>query len=150
MTVNPFFQKNSILASIQKTLYWKQTPLSIFLCVQDKKIETSHFSFFPLEYPQQKRKSPVKSLGGALHSLLGFLFSVSSCKRKKITRPHHQNGYSLILPVTVPYPLLSSDLSFSRLDKVSYIYVPLCFPQTYPYCINHHSGLVIFETSNAG
>ena len=36
-------------------------------------------------------------------------------------------------PVTVPYPLLSSDLSFSRLDKVSYIYVPLCFPQTYPY-----------------
>jgi hypothetical protein len=62
MTVNPFFQKNSILASIQKTLYWKQTPLSIFLCVQDKKIETSHFSFFPLEYPQQKRKSPVKSL----------------------------------------------------------------------------------------
>jgi len=39
MTVNPFFQKNSILDSIQKTLYWKQTPLSIFLCVQDKKIE---------------------------------------------------------------------------------------------------------------
>ena len=38
----------------------------------------------------------------------------------------------------------------SRLDKVSYIYVPLCFPQTYPYCINHHSGLAIFETSNAG
>ena len=53
----PFLSKNSVLASIQKTLYWKQTPLSIFLCVQDKKIETSHFSFFPLEYPQQKRKS---------------------------------------------------------------------------------------------
>ena len=85
MTVNPFFQKNSILASIQKTLYWKQTPLSIFLCVQDKKIETSHFSFFPLEYPQQKRKSPVKSLatnGGALHSLLGFLFAVSSIQEE--------------------------------------------------------------------
>ena len=111
------------------------------------------YPFLPLGYQTQKRKSPVKGLatiGGVLHFLLGFLFAVSSRKRKKITRPHHQNGYSLILPVTVPYPLLSSDLSFSRLDKVSYIYVPLCFPQTYPYCINHHSGLVIFETSNAG
>jgi hypothetical protein len=38
------------------------------------------FSFFLLITPQQKRKSPVKSLatiGGALHSLLGFLFAVS-------------------------------------------------------------------------
>jgi len=37
-------------------------------------------SFLPLDYPPQKRKSPVKSLatiGGALHSLLGFLFAVS-------------------------------------------------------------------------
>ena len=25
-----------------------------------------------------------------------------------------------------------------------------CFPQTYPYCINHHSGLVVFGISNAG
>ena len=73
-----------------------------------------------------------------MHSLLGFLFSVSSCKRKKITRPHHQNGYSLILLVTVPYLLLNLDLSFSQLDKVSYTYVPLCFRQTYPCCINHH------------
>ena len=36
--------------------------------------------FLPLGYSPQKRKSPVKSLatiGGALHSLLGFLFAVS-------------------------------------------------------------------------
>lgn len=35
--------------------------------------------------PQQKRKSPVKSLatiGGALHSLLGFLFAVSSMQEE--------------------------------------------------------------------
>jgi len=34
---------------------------------------------------QQKRKSPVKSLatiGGALHSLLGFLFAVSSMQEE--------------------------------------------------------------------
>ena len=45
------------------------------------------FSFFLLITPQQKRKSPVKSLatiGGALHSLLGFLFAVSSRKRKRL------------------------------------------------------------------
>ncbi|MCB7520119.1 hypothetical protein LIY59_26575, partial [Escherichia coli] len=69
-----------------------------------------------------EKKKPCQELatiGGALHSLLGFLFSVSSCKRKKITRPHHQNGYSLILLVTVPYLLLNLGLSFSRLDKVS-------------------------------
>lgn len=38
------------------------------------------YPFLPLDYPPQKRKSPVKSLattGGALHSLLGFLFAVS-------------------------------------------------------------------------
>jgi hypothetical protein len=67
-------------------------------------------SFFLLITPHQKRKSPVKSLatiGGALHSLLGFLFAVSSTKRKKVTRPHHQNGYSSILPVIVPYLLLN-------------------------------------------
>lgn len=42
--------------------------------------------FFPLDYPQQKRKSPVKSLatiGGALHSLLGFLFAVSSIQEEE-------------------------------------------------------------------
>ena len=39
---------------------------------------------FPLDYPTQKRKSPVKSLaiGGALHSLLGFLFAVSSMQEE--------------------------------------------------------------------
>ena len=40
----------------------------------------SFYPFLPLGYPPQKRKSPVKSLatiGGALHSLLGFLFAVS-------------------------------------------------------------------------
>ena len=45
------------------------------------------FSFFLLITPQQKRKSPVKSLatiGGALHSLLGFLFAVSSHKKKEL------------------------------------------------------------------
>ncbi|EQJ60691.1 hypothetical protein QSK_0803, partial [Clostridioides difficile P29] len=107
-------------------------------------------SFLPLDYPPQKRKSPVKSLatiGGALHSLLGFLFAVSSTKRKKVIRPHHQNGYFSILPVIIPYLLLNWGLSFLRLDKVSYIYVPLCFPRTYPCCINHHSGLTVFETS---
>ncbi|WP_219718638.1 hypothetical protein, partial [Clostridioides difficile] len=65
-------------------------------------------SFLPLDYPPQKRKSPVKSLatiGGALHSLLGFLFAVSSTKRKKVIRPHHQNGYFSILPVIIPYLL---------------------------------------------
>ena len=44
------------------------------------------FSFFLLITPQQKRKSPVKSLatiGGALHSLLGFLFAVSSMQEEK-------------------------------------------------------------------
>jgi len=43
------------------------------------------FSFFLLITPQQKRKSPVKSLatiGGALHSLLGFLFAVSSMQEE--------------------------------------------------------------------
>ena len=68
------------------------------------------FTISLLITPQQKRKSPVKSLatiGGALHSLLGFLFAVSSRKRKKITRLHHQNCYSLILLVTIPYLLLS-------------------------------------------
>ena len=43
------------------------------------------FSFFLLITPQQKRKSPVKSLatiGGALHSLLGFLFTVSSMQEE--------------------------------------------------------------------
>ena len=63
------------------------------------------FSFFLLITPQQKRKSPVKSLatiGGALHSLLGFLFAVSSFKRKikdlcsislsdNLHSPFHQN-----------------------------------------------------------
>ena len=117
-----------------------------------KKIKI-RYSFFPLDYPPQKRKSPVKSLPPlvVLCTLYwAFCLLYLPCKRKKITRPHHQNGYSLILPVTVPYPLLSSGLSFSRLDKVSYTCVPLCFPRTYPCCINHHSGLTVFEISNAG
>ena len=44
------------------------------------------YPFLPLDYPPQKRKSPVKSLatiGGALHSLLGFLFAVSSMQEEK-------------------------------------------------------------------
>lgn len=43
------------------------------------------YPFLPLDCPQQKRKSPVKSLatiGGALHSLLGFLFAVSSMQEE--------------------------------------------------------------------
>ena len=124
MTVNPFFQKNSILASIQKTLYWKQTPLSIFLCVQDKKIETSHFSFFPLEYPQQKRKSPVKSLPPLVvlctldwaFCLLYFLTRgkklFASSSKWLFLNTSRNNSISF----------LSWGLSFSQLDKVSYTY----------------------------
>ena len=52
--------------------------------------------------------------------------------------------------VIIPYLLLNWGLSFLRLDMVSYIYAPLCFPRTYPCCINHHSGLTVFEISNAG
>ena len=85
-----------------------------------------------------------------MHSLLGFLFAVSSTKRKKVIRPHHQNGYFSILPVIMPYLLLNLGLSFLRLDKVSYIYVPLCFLQTYPCCINHHSGLVVNNNYHIG
>ena len=43
------------------------------------------FTISLLITPQQKRKSPVKSLatiGGALHSLLGFLFAVSSMQEE--------------------------------------------------------------------
>jgi hypothetical protein len=43
-------------------------------------LKNTHFFFLPLDYQPQKRKSPVKShatIGGALHSLLGFLFAVS-------------------------------------------------------------------------
>ena len=43
------------------------------------------YPFLPLDYQPQKRKSPVKSLatsGGALHSLLGFLFAVSSMQEE--------------------------------------------------------------------
>ena len=78
-------------------------------------INSWHYTLFPLVCQKQKRKSPVKSLatiGGALHSLLGFLFAVSSTKRKKVIRPHYQTGYSLIFLVTVSYLLLSSGLSF--------------------------------------
>ena len=153
MTVTPFFQKISILTSIQKHYTGNKHLFQSFYAFKIKNLSrTSHLSFFPLDYPQQKRKSPVKSLatiGGALHSLLGFLFSVSSTKRKKVIRPHHQNDYFSILPVIMPYLLLNWDLSFLRLDKVSYIYVLLCFPQTYPCCINHHSGLTVFGISNA-
>ena len=37
--------------------------------------------FLPLDHPTQKRKKPCQepaTIGGALHSLLGFLFAVSS------------------------------------------------------------------------
>ena len=102
--------------------------------------------FLPLDYPLQKRKSLVKSLaiiGGALHSLLGFLFAVSSTKRKNITRPHHQNAYFSKLPAIIPYLLLNWGLSFLPLDKMSYIYVSLCFSQTYPCCISNSNGVII-------
>ncbi|MFR6214685.1 MAG: hypothetical protein ACLUJB_14000, partial [Coprobacillus cateniformis] len=48
-------------------------------------MKNTHFFFLPLDYPPQKRKSPVKSIaaiGGALHSLLGFLFTVSSMQEE--------------------------------------------------------------------
>ena len=109
------------------------------------------FSLLITQHRKEKALSRAcHHFGGACTLDLGFLFAVSSHKRKKITRPHHQNGYSLIPPVTVPYLLLSLGLSVSRIGKVSYTYVPLCFPQTYPCCINCHSVLTVFETSNAG
>ena len=86
-------------------------------------LENAHF-FLPLDYPTQKRK--------------------------KATRPHYQNDYSLILPVTVPYLLLNWGLSFLQPDKAYRTCVRLCFPQTYPCCINHHSGLIFSEISSAG
>ena len=54
--------------------------------------------------------------------LIGLFVCCIFSQEEKIIRPHHQNGYSLILPVTIPYPLLSWGLSFSQLDKVSYTY----------------------------
>jgi len=48
-------------------------------------LENTHLFFLPLDYPPQKRKSPVKSLatiGGALHSLQGFLLSLSSMQEE--------------------------------------------------------------------
>ena len=133
MTVNPFFQKIQSLLLYKKHYTGNKHLFQSFYACKIKKLSmTSHFSFFPLDYPQQKRKSPVKSLPPlvVLCTLYwAFCLLYLSCKRKKITRPHHQNGYSLILPVTVPYPLLSSGLSFSRLDKVSYTCVPQCFPK---------------------
>ena len=47
--------------------------------------QNAHFFFLPLDYPINRKKSPVKSLatiGGALHSLLGFLFAVSSMQEE--------------------------------------------------------------------
>ena len=85
MTVTPFFQKISILTSIQKHYTGNKHLFQSFYAFKIKNLSrTSHLSFFPLDYPQQKRKSPVKSLatiGGALHSLRGFLLAVSFCKR---------------------------------------------------------------------
>ena len=49
-------------------------------------------------------------------------------ERKKVMRPHYQSGCSLILPVTVPYPLLSWDLSSLQLYKAYRTCVRLCFP----------------------
>ena len=72
----------------------------------------NHFS---ARLPNTEKKKPCQELatiGGALHSLLGFLFAVSSMQEEKTTRPHHQNSYFSILLVTVSYPLLSSGLSF--------------------------------------
>ena len=110
----------------------------------------SDFIPFSSCLPQTEKKKSCQKLttiGGAC-TLYGAFFVVSSRKRKKITRPHHQNGYSSILPVTVTYLLLNLGLSFSELGKVSYTYDPLCFLQTYPCYINHHSGLTVFEISN--
>lgn len=87
---------------------------------------------------------------GACTLDLGFLFAVSFCKRKKATRPRCQNGCPLRLPATAPYLLLSWDLSSLQPDKVYRTCVRLCFPRTYPCCINHHNGLILSEISSAG
>ncbi len=45
------------------------------------------YPFLPLDYPTTEKKKPCQELatiGGASHSLLGFLFAVSSCKRKRL------------------------------------------------------------------
>ena len=49
-----------------------------------------------------------------------------------------------------PYLLLNWGLSFLQPDKAYRTCVRLCFPQTYPCCINHHSGLIFSEISSAG
>lgn len=109
------------------------------------------YLFFLLITLHRKEKAMSRAChffrSGACTLDLGFLFAVSSTKRKKVIRPHHQNGYFSILPAIIPYLLLNWGLSFLRLDKVSYIYAPLCFPRTYPCCINHHSGLKVILIS---
>ncbi len=80
--------------------------------------------------------------------LLLFLLIILHSKEKAI-RPRYQNGCPLILPVTAPYPLLSLGLSSLQPDKTYHTCVRLCFPQTYPCCINHHSVLILSEISSA-
>ena len=110
-------------------------------------------SFLPLDYPPQKRKSLSRALPPlvvlcTLYWAFCLLYLLQ--RGKKLFVLIIKMVIFSILPVIIPYLLLNWGLSFLRLDKVSYIYVPLCFPRTYPCCINHHSGLTVFETSNAG
>lgn len=94
------------------------------------------FSFFLLITPQQKRKSPVKSLatiGGALHSLLGFLFAVSSMQEEI-------KDLCSISPLDNLHSLLHWSLLMEKCREC-------CFCCLYPQAdeiSNHHKGHGIY------
>lgn len=82
-----------------------------------------YFYFILLIIQHSKEKSFVKSLSPlVVLCTLYWAFCLLYIPRnmKKITRSHHQNGYFLMLPVIIPYPLLNLGISFSLLDKVFY------------------------------
>lgn len=82
------------------------------------------YLFFLLIIHNRKEKAMSRAChffrSGACTLDLGFLFAVSSTKRKKVIRPHHQNGYFSILPVIIPYLLLNWGLSFVLLYGMIY------------------------------
>ena len=78
-------QLSFILQSFSYYPYVTSVHTTILVLLLSDLPQINFYPFFPLDYPPQKRKSPVKSLatiGGALHSLLGFLFAVSSMQEE--------------------------------------------------------------------